>query len=122
MLTVKNTNSFQFASRYNGIDMTFPINEKVMIDPEAARHIFGFGADDQARHDSIVKHGWASTSNEMEDGRKVLAKFVFVDMSEPMYDEPQPEAVAPPVPEEDKSAAVDSAIPSFVGSGRRSKT
>ena len=124
MLTVKNTNSFLFASRYNGHDLTFPVNEKVMIDTAAASHIFGFGTDDQARYNAIVRHGWANSTADMEAGRKILSKFVFVDADEAVAMEPvavetDPPANAEPAPAE--VATADADIPSFVGSGRRSK-
>lgn len=124
MLTVKNTNSFSFASRYNGHDLTFPVNEKVMIDTAAASHIFGFGADDHARYSAIVRHGWANSTAEMEAGRKILSKFVFVDSDEPIAMEQ--EAMSPALTDnaepvfDDAESKAD--IPSFVGSGRRSKT
>lgn len=82
MLYVKNTNSFVFRARFDGIDYSFPINEKVPVDREAAKHIFGFGSDDKA--EVMVRHGWCLSSDRIEDGQRILNKFVFSE------DEPLP--------------------------------
>lgn len=82
MLYVKNTNSFRFKARYDGIDFDFPTNERVPISEDAARHIFGFGIEDKL--EVMVKHGWCPSTDKIEDGKRTLNRFIF------STDEPAP--------------------------------
>lgn len=90
MLYVKNTNSFVFKSRYDGVDYDFPINERVPISPEAAAHIFGFGVPEKMEH--IVKHGWCRSTDKVQDGMNILNRFVFTQ-DEPLPTDPVDEMI-----------------------------
>jgi hypothetical protein len=97
MIFVKNTNSFVFRGRYDGVDIEFPINERVPIGNEAARHIFGFGDEDKTP--VLVKQGWCIASNKTEDGLRILNRFVFSQED--------------PVPAEEKDKENTDNIPKF---------
>lgn len=66
--------------RYAGIDYVFRIGEPVDLTLIAAHHIFGFGGDEKARGAAFLRMGWVSTSSQMKDARKRLAKVRFEDL------------------------------------------
>jgi hypothetical protein len=75
MLRVTNRNNFTLKDRYDGIDYIFKPNESVVIEEDAARHFFGYGAPDKIPF--LIRQGWAVSSDKIEEGLKILNKFVF---------------------------------------------
>ena len=75
MLKVRNRNSFDLVDRYNGQDFVFPVGKTVALDMDAARHIFGFGADDKAPF--LTRQGWMRHSGEYDSAMKILNGFSF---------------------------------------------
>jgi len=74
-LRVTNRNSFTLKDRYDGIDYVFKPNESVVIEEEAARHIFGYGVEDKIPF--MVRQGWCASSDKTEEGMNKLNKFRF---------------------------------------------
>jgi predicted carbohydrate-binding protein with CBM5 and CBM33 domain len=75
MLTVKNGNDFNFTGRYDGVDYSFPSGAVTAVPDDAAKHIFGVGLPDKA--DILVRHGWMTQSNRLNEALSILNKFSF---------------------------------------------
>lgn len=74
-LRVTNRNNFTLKDRYDGVDYFFKPNESVVIEEEAARHIFGYGATDKIPF--LVRQGWCASSDKTDEGMNKLNKFKF---------------------------------------------
>jgi len=74
---VTNTNGFTHSDRYAGTDYVFPPSEKVLIDVDAARHMFGFGVPDKT--ETLTRIGWANAApgEPADAGVRKLAAFIF---------------------------------------------
>jgi hypothetical protein len=79
MLIVTNNNTFDLNDRYNGIDFSFPVGQRVAIDEVAARHIFGFGDADKTPY--LVRQGWMRSTGEFESAMKALNGFSFESLA-----------------------------------------
>lgn len=77
MLEVTNQNDFNHADRYNGADYVFPPGKPVLLDFEAAKHIFGYGLADKTQ--ALVRNGWLSGSQGMPAAMEKLNGFTFRD-------------------------------------------
>lgn len=54
----------------------FPVNQRVQISEEAARHIFGYGQENKEPFMAAI--GLIRTTNDIPDGLKLLEKFEIV--------------------------------------------
>ena len=85
MLLVKNTNNFVLTDSFDGVRLTFPINEKVPISEDAARFIFGYGHQDKMP--VLVRQGWCKITSDQDSAMKILGHFVFSNEDEKKDDE-----------------------------------
>jgi len=74
-IIVTNNSSTELSDRFNGIDIVFPPGKRVLIDEDAAKHIFGFGADDKTMY--LARLGWLRSANEKQAALDRLAEFSF---------------------------------------------
>ena len=58
---------------FSGIVYEFLPGKTVEIPEEAAQHIFGYKDDDKQPY--LARLGWAKTSNDIEEGLKILAQW-----------------------------------------------
>lgn len=75
MLTVTNSNDFDFIGRHNGQDYQFPSGKTTALPDEAACHIFGVG--NANKEEVLVRHGWIKSADGIKNALKILNKFSF---------------------------------------------
>jgi hypothetical protein len=101
MIRVVNHNDETLRGRFNGEDFAFPKGKAVDITLDAAKHIFGLGAEDKGQALNML--GWLVPGRDtMVDALKKLDRVSFLEGrtvyeeegSEPSEDEPQPRARA----------------------------
>ena len=64
-----------WTGRFDGTDYFFPYREPVFCEADAAQHIFGIGKADKT--EVLARHGWATYSQSIEEGMKILNAFKF---------------------------------------------
>jgi len=74
-IVVINKSGQEFADRFDGVDIDFPVGKKVLINEDAAFHIFGFGAADKVPF--LSRLGWMKHSGELDYALNKLAQFTF---------------------------------------------
>lgn len=74
-IIVVNHSESELVDRFNGIDLVFPLGKKVLLDEDAARHVFGFGEEDKAPY--LARLGWIRSNGDYTEAMKRLAKFTF---------------------------------------------
>lgn len=72
---VTNKNDFTHCDKFNGDEFIWEPGEKLLIDAEAASHMFGFGRADKT--ENLLRLGWVNLPNN--EGVDRLRKFVFTD-------------------------------------------
>lgn len=61
---------------YGCVPICFPVNQKVKISEEAARHIFGYGVENKEPFMAAI--GLIQTTNDIPNGLKQLEKFEII--------------------------------------------
>lgn len=77
MIGVKNNTKETLTARYDGESFEFPAGgPAVVLSPDAARHIFGFGLEDKKA--VLQRLGWMRNLDAYDDAMKRLAGFQFL--------------------------------------------
>lgn len=58
---------------FSGVMYSFEPGKTIEIPEDAARHIFGY--KDDVKEPYLARLGWAKTSNDLEEGLKILAQW-----------------------------------------------
>ena len=74
-IVVTNNSGAELTDRFNGVDLVFPVGKKVLLDADAARHIFGFGDGDKVPY--LARLGWLRTNQDYDTAMARLAQFSF---------------------------------------------
>lgn len=77
MIIVRNTLDETITGRFAGMDYRFPPNQDTPCDEDVARHIFGFGGDDNAKDAALLRLGWVTFGQPKTKALERLAKIVF---------------------------------------------
>ncbi len=114
-IIVTNNSSTALSDRFNGVDITFPPGKRVLIDEDAAKHIFGFGVEDKTMH--FARLGWLRSAGEMQAAMDRLAEFSFASFDpyaafREEDDEGEPSQHLSPVAPDGAPISTDSDAPS----------
>ena len=87
---VTNNSGQPLVVEFNYKDITFPVGESVEIPVNAAKHIFGFGAENKEPY--LARLGFIRLHSDIEQGLEKLAKFEITSEL-PQQDRSLPSAV-----------------------------
>ena len=82
MFKITNGWDKDFCARFNGIEFAFPKDTPVYCEDAAAAHIFGIAQEDKTA--VLARHGWATFTNTLADGMKILNSFSFEHVDQPL--------------------------------------
>lgn len=74
-IVVVNKSGEPLNDRFNGIDIEFPVGKKVLIDEDAANHIFGFGDENKVPY--LMRLGWLRKNTDYDAAMQRLGMFTF---------------------------------------------
>ena len=87
---VTNNSGQTLVAEFNYREITFPVGESVKVPINAAKHIFGFGAENKEPY--LARLGFIRLHSEIEQGLEKLAKFEITSEL-PQQDRSLPSAV-----------------------------
>ena len=87
---VTNNSGQKLVAEFNYRDYEFPVDETVEVPVNAAKHIFGFGAENKEPY--LARLGFIRLHSEIEQGLEKLAKFEITSEL-PQQDRSLPSAV-----------------------------
>jgi hypothetical protein len=112
MIRVVNHNDETLRGRFNGEDFAFPKGKPVDVTLEAAKHIFGLGAEDKSQALNML--GWLVPGRDtMVDALKKLDRVSFLE-GKTVYEE---EGAEPAAEEQPRARARTGGRPHVAGPG-----
>ncbi len=70
---VTNNNEFTHVDKFDGVEYIWEPGQKLLIDEDAAAHMFGYGRSDKT--ENLIRIGWSNLFND--EGVVRLSKFIF---------------------------------------------